>query len=84
MYCNNSCLICGKRIKLHDAYKCIKCNRYYHDYCLSDTYFTNSKRCIMCENHLKYDILKCLVTELLPGTLCLGSVVGVVIFFCVK
>lgn len=92
----NTCLICNRQIICFEGYKCSNCNNNFHKRCILDTNplnNINTINCIICERYinfqrgisydLTYDIIKCVICEFIYGTLCIGVIIGIVVYFTV-
>jgi hypothetical protein len=84
----NKCLICNKNILFADMYECKFCKKYYHNYCIDDMLFINGRaKCLFCQKYIdlkfnnSYDIMKCLICELIPGILLVFIIIGIFVFF---
>ena len=84
-----TCIICNKSILFFHGYKCGNCNNYYHKTCLRDNFFLNSNnnKCIICQKFILtetsylYEIVRCIIWEIIPGILLFGVIIGIFVYF---
>jgi hypothetical protein len=92
---NQGCLICGGPILCFEGYKCPYCRNNYHRGCLKELFFinnnnNNNNRCLICQrvisldSSILFDIIKCVMWEILPGILLFGGIIGIFVFFSIK
>jgi len=90
------CLVCNRSIVCFKGYKCTYCKNNYHKSCLRDMIFINNNnyRCIICQQLILpqsiltqppylYDIINCIIYEILPCILLFSGIIGIFVFFTV-
>ena len=88
----NICLICDRNIIYFEGYKCYNCGNNFHKRCILDVNpqnNINNIKCIICQRYINfqrditYDIINCILLELMLRILCIGTIIGILVFFVV-